>query len=949
MKGRRSGMGAELVPLALILACVVGSLALVVAVQRPKARRPPAKLAVAVAPSPPPAKAAPATASPKLEVAEVEEPEPPAAPAPIDPTPAALAKLTSAEAEQLLEASRADRKSAALEEARKSALAESERWRRREALVHAQLDSLDGKVRKMEGEVDALALERDALERERDSRKALAARARSRPGQAILPHRGPNGTWRRPIVVECTNGMAILQPRGLGFGLLDLAMGFGPSSNPFVATVAREAIRIQGEASPDGQAVVPYIFFIVRPDGIRPYYEARGRLEPLGITFGYELADQDWDIDFPDLDDTSTWDGSAPRMGTAKAADRGSDEDALDRVLHPKAGRAAPRPKAVAAEDQEFPSFASPGRGRSPATPDGNGFAWPSTPAPRYIAEAGIVGPDAVRGAGQGQPRQPAGDSPDPAASTPGVATAKAPNPGGAARKPLDRQGRARIARADGASTSAGSGKDPTDFILAGGPPGGLMPVPPASGDEPGSGRLGRTGGIADTPGRAGRPPTQPTPARREGFHTASGGAGGGADAPSDGQAGPGQPGRTWGDLGASGGAKRPPTQPSPARGEGFPTALGAADASEGLNAARAVRGGGLDPAPSVTTGDGFELSPPPTQGQGPSPRPLDQAGGGSPPAPSPLMGGGTPDEGPVADRPKAGDDPGSSFVWPKAPQGSDKRKAPAPSGPLSAEFDKLAAAEAGSDQLPPATSSPIVEDLGQVGSPSASPPGDPASAGGGTGTASRANQAGRPAGVKSSKDPGSSANPDRSGSAGAGGSDPARRMLGQSSSSASSSGSPPPPQGLAGLGLGLPNGMTPPQGNPGDPPPTPPAASPRSRPSAMPELPPGKIHDRTFEVVVVCNARGVIVQPGGYRVTSGALKDRDGLFKKQIVGLVKGKRMSEPDVIVEPKVRFLVQAGGYETYRTARSQFLLSGLDWPATTQVADPDPLGILPSEGW
>ena len=226
----------------------------------------------------------------------------------------------------------------------------------------------------METEVDALALERDALERELDSRKALASQARSRPGQAILPHRGQNGTWRRPIVIECTNGMAILRPQGVGFGLLDLASGFGPGSNPFVATVAQEAIRIQGNASPDGQQVTPYIFFLVRPDGIRSYYEARGRLEPLGITFGYELADMDWEIDFPDLDDTKTWDGSL-----------GGKPEGLDSL----ARSPAKPPGSSPAEDEDFPNLGST-RGTRPSARDegpGGEFTWP--PRTRAIQGGG--------------------------------------------------------------------------------------------------------------------------------------------------------------------------------------------------------------------------------------------------------------------------------------------------------------------------------------------------------------------------------------------------------------------------------------------------------------------------------------------------------------------------------------------------------------------------------
>ena len=323
-------------------------------------------------------------APPPVVEPEAPEPEPPPPPPSVDPTPRALEKLTSAEAEQLLEASRADRKAAALEEARKAAVIESERWRRRESLVNAQLSSLESKVRKIESQADELAFERDALLKEIDARKAAVAQSKSRPAQAILPHKGPNGTWRRPIVVECTNGMAILQPQGVGFGLLELASGFGPSSNPFVATIAREAVRIRRKESPDGAPVVPYIFFLVRPDGIRAYYEARGRLEPLGITFGYELADQDWEIDFPDLDDLKTWDG--------KLSDRPPPMD-------PRAGIPGNSP----AEDDNFPNWGSspPAGGRTIGNLDSD-FTWPGQKA---LARSGVAGgssPVGLPGPGSG-------------------------------------------------------------------------------------------------------------------------------------------------------------------------------------------------------------------------------------------------------------------------------------------------------------------------------------------------------------------------------------------------------------------------------------------------------------------------------------------------------------------------------------------------------------------
>jgi hypothetical protein len=92
--------------------------------------------------------------------------------------------------------------------------------------------------------------------------------------------------------------------------------------------VARELIHAHRTGSPDGDPVTPYIYFIVRPDGIRPYYEARARLEPLGIAFGYELVDQETEIDFPDFDDLVSWeDPRSTRPGAGTELARGGPSD----------------------------------------------------------------------------------------------------------------------------------------------------------------------------------------------------------------------------------------------------------------------------------------------------------------------------------------------------------------------------------------------------------------------------------------------------------------------------------------------------------------------------------------------------------------------------------------------------------------------------------------------
>ena len=364
MKRPRPGVGAELLPIALILIGLAGAFALVVAMHRQAALDRASSRAQAVASALPP---------------PTPEPEPvaPPAPAPVvvadpppileDPTKIALARIAAevADNRQVIRAS--DRRAAALDRARRDAVARATQWRRREALVKAQVDELDKKARVLEGQADLLAADRDVLALERDAERAALVAATAKGGSyAVLPHRGANGTWQRPVVIECRDGTATLQPKGLTFSLVDMSAGFGPRSSPLVAAVARELIAIYRGGGVGGDSVVPYIYFLVRPDGIRPYYEARARLEPLGIAFGYELVDQSMDIDFPDFDNLTAWDGS----GVPKVKDRAQ----------------APLPGGAGGGDFVWPAD-RPGSG----SPDQNGGAtagraqdgglWPTRPA----------------------------------------------------------------------------------------------------------------------------------------------------------------------------------------------------------------------------------------------------------------------------------------------------------------------------------------------------------------------------------------------------------------------------------------------------------------------------------------------------------------------------------------------------------------------------------------
>jgi hypothetical protein len=275
-----------------------------------------------------------------------------------------VAGLKADEERERQEARKADRKAEALEAARRVAEADAHRRRRREALVRAQIATLEDRATTTDA--DELALERDVLARERDASKAALEKARAKGGgYAVLPHKGPNGTWQRPVVIECRAGVAILQPRGTTFTMLDMSPLLGARSSPMVAAVARELMRVEDLSAPDGSPVTPYIYFIVRPDGVRPFYEARGRLEPLGIAFGYELVDQDWEIEFPDL---NTWEaGGSSTPVVADRAFQWPSEQPGARPDEPSNPYLWPRsrPGGTVAEESDEPGGLASGRGRS--------------------------------------------------------------------------------------------------------------------------------------------------------------------------------------------------------------------------------------------------------------------------------------------------------------------------------------------------------------------------------------------------------------------------------------------------------------------------------------------------------------------------------------------------------------------------------------------------------
>ncbi len=94
---------------------------------------------------------------------------------------------------------------------------------------------------------------------------------------AVVPYEGPNGTYRRPIYIECVNNELIMQPEGVHIRLDDLAPPVTPG-NP-LATVLRASrdhwLRLNPQAG-KSRDTEPYALLLVRPNGFLVFYAARG-------------------------------------------------------------------------------------------------------------------------------------------------------------------------------------------------------------------------------------------------------------------------------------------------------------------------------------------------------------------------------------------------------------------------------------------------------------------------------------------------------------------------------------------------------------------------------------------------------------------------------------------------------------------------------------------------
>ncbi len=168
--------------------------------------------------------------------------------------------------------------------------------------LRKQLQRLSEEVDQATGESPSKAIDQSAivqLNEEIAAQTAANAELREssvgkKPRVVIVPHKGPNGTDRRPIYVECTEQGVTIWPEGSHISTLQLTDAID-SANPLDAAlraVRYHALQVYGDAVP------PYPLLVVRPNGIETYGAARRAMRDWDDQFGYELVPADVELAF---------------------------------------------------------------------------------------------------------------------------------------------------------------------------------------------------------------------------------------------------------------------------------------------------------------------------------------------------------------------------------------------------------------------------------------------------------------------------------------------------------------------------------------------------------------------------------------------------------------------------------------------------------------------------
>lgn len=72
-------------------------------------------------------------------------------------------------------------------------------------------------------------------------------------------------------------------------------------------------------------------------------------------------------------------------------------------------------------------------------------------------------------------------------------------------------------------------------------------------------------------------------------------------------------------------------------------------------------------------------------------------------------------------------------------------------------------------------------------------------------------------------------------------------------------------------------------------------------------------------------------------------------MLVRELMAMVRKRAIVDPMIRPKPKIKFLVESNGGDTYFTARRQLFFSLPDWPMSLQVAGTHDSHVLAKETW
>ncbi len=172
---------------------------------------------------------------------------------------------------------------------------EKELWR-----LNSEMQNATGGGETDQIDSETIAMLRDQITKEQLAIEQLKKESGNQtPRVVIVPHKGPNGTTRRPIYVECTSAGLTIWPEGVIISTDQLVGRRTRLANPLDAAlrVARlHIMKVYGDTDP------PYPLLVVRPHGTDAYFQATAAMDDWDDQYGYEMLDSDIELAFSSPD-----------------------------------------------------------------------------------------------------------------------------------------------------------------------------------------------------------------------------------------------------------------------------------------------------------------------------------------------------------------------------------------------------------------------------------------------------------------------------------------------------------------------------------------------------------------------------------------------------------------------------------------------------------------------